>query len=139
MKPSAKFISILLLLSIISGVLLSKASVVGKAGMTLFYREYNFLKSWWKGALLVFAVLLILYLIQGLLQRNKPAQKKRMINLVAIGLAVAGFFFTYLDFSNTLSHRLLGTAFHIGAYLFWIGWILISICYLRGIRKTEEI
>ena len=139
MKRSAIFISGIFLLSIISGVLLSKASSVGKAGMTLFYREYNFLKSWWKGAVLVFVVLMILYLVQGLLQKNKPVQKKRMVHLIAILLAVGGFYFTYLDFSETISHRLLGTAFHTGAYLFWVGWIAISVFYLLGIRNSREV
>ncbi len=49
--------------SIISGYLLSKASIIGKAGMSLFYQEYNFLKTWWKGALLMLTALLILYII----------------------------------------------------------------------------
>ena len=136
MKRSAILVSGLLLLSLISGVLLSKASLVGKAGMTLFYREYNFLKTWWKGALLVFIVLMIFFVVQGILQRNKPPEKKRLVHIVAIVLAILGLVFTYYDFSNTVTHRMLGTSFHVGAYLFWAGWIAISIHYLFPAQRT---
>ena len=142
MKRYAILISGLLALSVLSGFLLSKASVAGKAGMTLFYQEYNFLKSWWKGAMIVFAVLLILYFVQGRLQKNKPVQKRRMIHIIAILLALTGLYFTYLDFSNVLSHRMLGTSFHAGAYLFWIGWIGISVYYLvmnKTTTLTEDV
>ena len=135
MKRSAILVFGLLLLSILSGLLLSKASLVGKAGMTLFYREYNFLKTWWQGALLVFVVLMILFIIQGILQRNKPLVKKRMVHVIAIVLAILGLIFTYYDFTNTVTHRMLGTSFHIGGYLFWVGWIAISIYYLLPSRR----
>ena len=138
MKRSAILITSLAILSLLSGFLLSKASLLGKAGMTLFYQEYNFLKSWWKGALLVFIVLMILYVVQGLLQKNKPTGKQRLINMLAIVLALTGWLFTYLDFRNVISHRLLGTSFHIGAYLFWLGWIAISIYYLTGNRSLTS-
>lgn len=139
MKRSAFFISGIFILSIVSGVLLSRASLVGKSGMTLFYTEYNFLKTWWKGALLIFIILFLIYLIQGMLQKQKPPGQKKMINYIAIFLATAGWYFTYLDFNNTVSHRFLGTAFHIGGYLFWIGWIAISIKYLLDTRLHAQI
>lgn len=139
MKRTGFFVAGLFLLSILSGILLSKASLVGRAGMTLFYQEYNFLKTWWKGAVLIFITLLLLFIIQGQLQKNKPLSKARLINIVAVVLALAGLYFTYLDFSNSVTHRWLGTAFHTGGYLFWIGWLAISVFYLFPIRINEPL
>lgn len=127
MKVRQVLLVLLGFFSILSGYLMSKASLVGRAGMSLFYREYNFLKSWWKGALVVFIALLILFALQGLLQkrlaRPKPAQ------LIILVFAAVGLYFTYNDFRHTLSHHLLGERFHLGVYLFWISWMLISLYY----------
>lgn len=127
MKVRQVLLVLLGFFSILSGYLMSKASLVGKAGMSLFYREYNFLKSWWKGALVVFIVLIILFALQGLLQkrlaRPKPAQ------LIILVFGAVGLYFTYNDFRHTLSHHLLGERFHLGVYLFWISWMLISLYY----------
>ena len=58
-----KLIFLLAILSTVSGYLLSKASLVGRIGINLFYKEYKFLKVWWQGALVVFIVLLILLFV----------------------------------------------------------------------------
>lgn len=134
MKLRQILIIILGFFSILSGYLMSKASLVGKAGMSLFYREYNFLKSWWKGALLVFIVMMILYVLQGLLQKRVP--KPRTAQVIILVFAAVGLYFTYNDFRHTLSHHLLGERFHLGVYLFWLSWMLISLYYLFG-EKPE--
>src|SRR4051812_9394520 len=105
------FIVSLALLSILSGWLMSKASLTGKVGMSLFYTEYNFLKVWWQGAALLFIILFLLYVIQGLLERNRPPGTGKTIHVLCITLALAGLYFTYYDFRHTLSHRLLGERF----------------------------
>lgn len=130
MKRTAPFITLLAGLSVLSGYLLSKATLVGRTGMNLFYKEYRFLKTWWKGALAVFAGLLLLFFIQGLAQRKLRRSKAIIVHAVALVIALAGLYFTYSDFRNTLSHRMLGERFHLGAYLFWIGWMLISLFYI---------
>lgn len=122
-------ILLLLFISLISGHLMSKASLVGKAGMSLFYREYNFLKIWWQGALVVFAVLMILFLLLYFLQRKLSFSKMKIVSLLALLAGLIGAYFTYYDFRHTLSHRLLGERFHTGAYLFWVGWLLVAIFY----------
>lgn len=120
-------------LAVLSGYLLSKASLVGKLGMTLVYKEYSFLKVWWQGALAVLAAWLVLLLIQGGVNRRAKGGNAALAQVVALVLAAIGLFFTYQDFRNNLSHRLLGERFHIGGYLFWIGWMIISLFYLfRG-------
>jgi hypothetical protein len=130
MKKPALFISILTLLSALSGYLLSKASLTGRVGISLFYKEYGFLKTWWLGGITVLAVLLLLFLLQGYAERKFSRRKAAMLHIIMVILAFAGLCFTYYDFRHTLSHHLLGGRFHLGAYLFWVGWILISLFYL---------
>ncbi len=129
MKKSL-LVLLLLALSVLSGYLMSKATLVSRVGITFFYKEYNFLKVWWQGALAVFVILLIFILLQGYIQNKYAKQTARMVHLVAIPVALFGLFLTYSDFRHTLSHRLLGERFHLGAYLFWIGWIMISLFYV---------
>jgi hypothetical protein len=48
----------------------------------------------------------------------------------ALVLALIGLYFTYQDFRHNTAHRWLGERFHLGGYLFWIGWMAISVFYL---------
>ena len=122
----------IVILSIASGYLMSKASLVGKAGMSLFYREYNFLKAWWKGALLIFFVLTAIYFLHWFIQQRCTARQGKTLHRISCFLALAGLYFTYDDFRHTISHHLLGERFHIGVYLFWIGWIAITLFFLTN-------
>jgi hypothetical protein len=135
MKRKSKLTLLLLVLSVIAGYLLSKASVVGKVGISLFYKQYKFLKVWWQGGLLIFAVWMILFFLQGLAQRRSSSSRSKLMHTGAIVVALISLYFTYQDFRNTLSHRLLGERFHLGGYLFWIGWIIISLFYLTEKRS----
>lgn len=136
MKRFKNFAFFLFLLSIISGYLMSKASLIGKTGMSLFYREYNFLKVWWKGAMLMIIMFSVLYYLHNLIQKNLPKQGKTF-HRIACFIALAGLYFTYVDFRHTLSHHLLGERFHIGVYLFWIGWITIALFFLMNQGKAD--
>ena len=122
--------AILIPLAIIIGWTLSKATIVGKVGIHLLHREYSFLNSWWKGALLVWGVWLVLEIIQYRVWKRNRQNINLLIQAFFIFLAVLGLYFTYLDF-RTLSHGLLGDRFHIGGYLFWIGWCIISIFFIK--------
>src|SRR5215203_450096 len=122
-KTTPVILLLLAALAALSGYLLSKASLVGKTGISLFYKQYGFLKVWWQGALAVFIVWLLLFFIQGLVVRRAKGNNAVLAHLAAIIMAAAGLFFTYQDFQNDLSHRLLGERFHLGTYLFWIGWL----------------
>ncbi len=136
MKPQAKLILFLLVLAAVAGYLLSKASLVGRVGISLFYKEYGFLKVWWQGGLLIFAVWMLLLFLQGRVQKKTLPSRAAAIHSGAVVLALIGLYFTYQDFRNTLSHRWLGERFHLGGYLFWIGWIIISVFYLTRKRKA---
>lgn len=127
---NAKRISLLVVflaaLATLSGYLMSKASFVGRLGMTYVYKEYRFLKTWWKGALAVFVVWMILLIIQAIIEKKLAKKTAIVIHVGFILLALVGLYFTYSDFQHTTSHRWLKEKFHIGAYLFWLGWIIIS-------------
>jgi hypothetical protein len=137
-RRNVSFISLLAVLSLITGYMLSHISFAGRVGMSLFYKEYNFLKVWWQGALLVFAIWLVLFAAHHLIQAKVSKASSLAANLIALMIAIAGLFFTYSDFRNDFSHRLMGERFHIGAYLFWLGWISISLYFLLR-KKTIEL
>lgn len=136
MKRKSLLVLLLLALSALTGYLLSKASLVGRVGISLFYKEYKILKVWWQSGLFVFAVWMILFFLQDWLKRKVSPNRSKLIQVGALLLALAGLFLTYQDFRNNLSHRLLGERFHLGGYLFWIGWIIISVFHL--IRDTRS-
>lgn len=129
-RPTLVMICLLSTLSLVSGFLLSKASLVGRTGINLFYKEYRFLKVWWQGATLVFVALSVLFFVQGLVHEKMSPVTARVVQVTLLGVGLAGLFITYLDFTNTSAHRLLGEKFHLGAYLFWISWMIISLYYL---------
>ena len=138
---NAKRISILVVflaaLAALSGYLMSKASFIGRLGMTYFYKEYRFLKTWWKGALAVFVVWMIVLIVQTIVEKKLKKRTANIIHVVFILLALLGLYFTYSDFQHTTSHRWLKEKFHIGAYLFWLGWIIISVFCM--VQKRKEL
>lgn len=138
-KRFTYLVVVLAILSLVSGILLSKASLIGRTGINLFYKEYKFLKVWWQGALVVFVVLLLLAILQGIAERKLYHKKAKVVQLGCLLAAVAGMYFTYLDFRHTTTHRLLGERFHLGGYLFWIGWIIICCFYLFQKQKPTEL
>lgn len=137
MKPNSIFVLVLALFSMIDGYLLSAISFVGRAGISLFYTEYSFLKTWWKGALLVFIVWLVLFIIQSMISNKASKTTAKIIEAISIVIAVAGLCLSYADFRNSISHRWLGERFHLGVYLFWVGWISIASYLL--LAKKEQI
>ena len=132
------FLLLLAGLSVLSGHLLSKINIIGRSGIALFYKEYRFFRFWWKGTLVVFGSLLLLFWLQGYLQRKLGNQQARLLHITALVIAVIGLYFTYSDFRNDVSHRLVGERFHLGFYLFWIGWMLVSLFYLFQNRRQSQ-
>ena len=128
--------AILISLAIIAGWTLSKASIVGKVGIHVLHREYLFLNFWWKGALLVWVAWAVFEIIQYWVWKRYSRSINRAVQASFIFLAVFGLYFTYLDF-RTFSHGILGERFHLGGYLFWIGWCIISIFFIK-LRNDES-
>lgn len=137
MRRSASLSLFLAILSVFSGYLLSSATWIGRVGISLFHQEYEFLKSWWKAGLLVFVVLMLLYMLQSAIQKYGSKSISILVDVVALIAAFIGLYLTYDDFRKDLSHRWMGERFHIGAYLFWIGWMVVSI-YLLVNKKNKQ-
>lgn len=128
----------LALFSLLAGYFLSAISLFGKAGISLFYTQYRFLRIWWKGALLVFSIWIILYLMQAIIYRSVSRATSNIMFTVVLSAAIAGIYFSYTDFRHSLSHRWLGERFHLGVYLFWLGWIAIAVFLLPKKRIVTE-
>jgi len=129
-KRNTIFISLLAVMSMITGYMLSLITVAGRIGMNMFYKEYNFLKVWWQGALLVFIIWLVIFIAHSIIQRKVSKASALAANLISLIVAIGGLYFTYSDFRQDFSHRLMGERFHIGFYLFWLGWMGISLYFL---------
>jgi len=136
---NAKRVSLLVVflaaLAALSGYLMSNASFIGRIGMTYVYKEYRFLKTWRKGGLAVFVVWMILLIIQTIIERRASKTISTIVQVIFILLALVGLYFTYSDSQHTTSHRWLKEKFHIGTYLFWLGWIIISVFCI--VQKRE--
>lgn len=137
MKKIATLTLLLALLACLSGYLMSKASFAGRLGMTFVYKEYAFLKTWWKGALFVFVSWMIFLFIESLVHKKFSKSRANIFYAAIILIALVGLYFTYSDFQHTVSHRWLKEKFHIGGYLFWLGFIIISVFFI--VQKKEEV
>lgn len=135
MKRKLFFILFLFLLSCVAGYVLSKASLVGRIGIGLFYKQYKFLKVWWQAGLVIFIFWIVLFFVHERMQRKFSPKTAKLIHIGTIVVAVIGLYFTYQDFRHTTSHRWLGERFHLGGYLFWMGWISIAVFYLTEQQK----
>lgn len=139
MRKSGTLTLFLALLSVVCGYMLSKATWLARVGISVFYQEYEFLKVWWKGALMVFVLFLFLYAMQSLVQRHAGKLAARTTHFFCLAAAVVALYLTYDAFRNELSYRMLGERFHIGVYLFWMGWMVISIYLLLAKENASAI
>ncbi|MBV4356210.1 hypothetical protein [Pinibacter aurantiacus] len=133
--PLSVFLAVL---SFIAGFLLSKMSFIGRIGISLFYKEYTFMKTWWKGTLVIFAALFFLMLLQAAVDRKLVKKRANSFHLLALTAAIVGMYFTYRDFQYYYTHRLLKEKFHLGGYLFWIGWAGISLYFLFSKQQSPS-
>ena len=135
MKRSTSLLLFHALLSVVSGILVTQMSLLGRIGIHTMYRQFMVFRSWWKTALLLFAAqCLLLGLLWGVRKMaNLSAAKKTAWLLLIVG--VAGFGATYWDFSATM-HKVMKAKFHFGFYLFWIGW-WVSCLYFITIKNEK--
>jgi hypothetical protein len=117
-------------LCLLEAYLISKISLIGKIGIAMFYKQYRFLRSGWKTFLLLFAVQLLLIGVLHQAKKLLPARKANYAAAIFLILAILGLWGTYYDFQYTFSHRLLKEKFHLGFYLFWLGWMGTCVYYL---------
>jgi hypothetical protein len=126
-KRQAYFLVFLLLLAILAGWLISHLNFIGRLGVNLVHREYQFLRSWWKAASLVGIIWLILWSVHAVVAQRASRGRNNLVNFVSLLVAALGLYFTYRDFRTDFTHRIIGERFHLGAYLFWVGWGIIAI------------
>jgi len=138
MKKILNLILIQGIISLISGILFSKMSLVGKIGITVVYREYSILKTWWKAALLVFLIQLIIIAILYLSKRFLIFKTFIIINLITVIIGILGLFFTYIDFTST-SHKYMNSNFHNAGYLVWAGWFINCLYFFIFSVKPKPI
>ncbi|MGK6351128.1 hypothetical protein [Parapedobacter sp. DT-150] len=136
MKGLSTLVAVQALLSTVSGVLMSQMSLVGKAGITVLYREYGIFNIWWKTATLLFAVQLVLILVLWIVKRLLGRRLSLAVILLLLVFGLAGAYFTYLDFTTT-THRLLKANFHAGGYLVWGAWALACI-YMMAMPLRKD-
>ena len=124
------------LLSVVSGILLTQVSLLGRVGIHTMYRQFLVFRSWWKTALLLFAVqCLLLALLYGVRKAMSLSSAKKVAwILLLIGILGAGT--TYWDFSHTM-HKVMKAKFHFGFYLFWLGWA-VSCLYFISLKGEER-
>lgn len=136
-----KWIILLLLqviVSLISGILLSKMSIIGRIGVSTVYTEYGFLKHWYKGFAAVLLAQIILIAILWLVKRFTTYKNFSIVNLVFIILGLLGLLYTYYDFTST-THKYMNDQFHWGGYLFWIGWFITCFYFFFARVKPKPI
>lgn len=127
------------ILSLISGILFSQMSFIGRLGISVSYKEYTLLKTWWKAALVVFGIQLFLIIVLGLNRKLNKYKNFVIIDLVFIIIGLLGLGYTYWDFTAT-SHKYMNANFHWGGYLVWIGWFVTCVYFLFfGFKSKEKI
>ena len=137
MRRNIPFVLFLATLSALSGWLMSHMSFIGRVGVNLFHKEYRFLKVWYEGGGVVFGVLLLLFLLQWLADSRLRRSTATAIQCCTLLLAGGGLWLTYSNFRSDFTHSILKERFHLGAYLFWIGWISISL-FLLATRRIQQ-
>ncbi|SEK96848.1 hypothetical protein [Parapedobacter koreensis] len=137
MKGLGTLVAIQALLATISGVLISQMSLVGRVGISVLYNQYGVFKIWWKTALLLFAIQLVLVLALWLTKRLLGRKLAFVVLLLILVFGLSGAYFTYLDFTTT-THRLMQANFHAGGYLFWGTWGLTCLYFMVMPIKRQK-
>ncbi|CAM3275853.1 MULTISPECIES: hypothetical protein [Empedobacter] len=140
MKNKIIHLLILAFSSLLSGIMISKMSFIGKVGITIIYNEYTILKSWWKTALLLFAIQAIIFVVLSVWKMKTTKRLKQLLlPFIFLSIGIIGLIYTYYDFTET-SHRLLKKTFHFGFYIFWLTWFGNCIFFMsKQKKKLEEI
>ena len=99
------------LLSLISGVLISKMSFIGRIGVSTAYNQYAVFKVWWKTAILLFIVQFILALFLQTFKSKVSNNFARLLALLLIIVGGIGAYFTYIDFTTT-AHKVMNIKCH---------------------------
>jgi len=117
--------------------LISKISWIGRLGIATVHKEYRLLRSDWKTFLLLFSLQVILIIILIVIRTRRRQKLTTLVASFLLMLGAIGLFLTFRDFIYTYTHRLLKERFHLGFYLFWLGWIGTCIFFLAIKDKKD--
>lgn len=128
------------LLSLVSGILISKMSFIGKIGVSTFYSQYAIFKTWWKTALILFIVQFVLLLFLQTFRAKVSVGFARLLAVLLTIIGAVGAYLTYIDFTTT-AHKVMKFSFHAGFYLFWITWFITCFYFLlsKGAKQTTDL
>lgn len=126
---------ILAFIALLSGSLTKGISFVGRTGISLFYKEYKFFKVWWQSALVCFALFLVIAIILYFVDKSLTQRTGKTVLLACFFVFLAGLYFTFRNFRADISMKWLGERFHLGIYLYWIGFCIISLFYFATHKK----
>lgn len=131
-------ILIQVIVSLVSGILLSKMSLIGRIGVSTVYSEYGFMKQWYKGFAAVLVIQLLLMAILWMVKRTASYKNFSIVNLVFIIIGLVGLLYTFYDFTST-SHKYMNNQFHWGGYLVWIGWFITCFFFFFARVKPKPV
>lgn len=120
----------ILITAFLSGLLTSGISWVGRVGVNTFYAGYKFFKVWWQSGLVCLVLQLTIAAILYTIDRKYTHHKRTGALTILLLLFLAGFYFTYANFRANHSHRWLGERFHLGVYLYWIGFCMTDLFFI---------
>jgi hypothetical protein len=127
---------ILICLSLLSGNLTAGVSLVGKIGISFFYKQFSFFQSWWQSSLVCLACMLVIGIILYFADRSLKGIQRKVVLIASFLVFLLGLYLTFRDFRTDLAHRWLGERFHVGIYLYWIGFCIISLFFALTEKKT---
>jgi hypothetical protein len=119
--------------------LILKISFLGRVGIATVHREYKVLRSGWKTFLLLFLIQLVLIIMLEVTLKKFTRKITIIVTSLFLSAAALGLFVTFDDFLHTYTHRLLKERFHLGFYLFWLGWIGTCLFFLIPLVKKQAI
>lgn len=129
----------LLLTALLSGMLTSGISLVGRVGVNTFYRNYRFFKIWWQAALVCLLLLALVAVLLYAIDKKFKGSKRILFLTGFLFVFLGGLYITYSDFRNSLSHRWLGERFHLGVYLYWLGFCIADLFFLLTSKKLSPV
>lgn len=131
-------ILIQVIVSLVSGILLSKMSLIGRIGVSTVYSEYGFMKHWYKGFAAVLLIQMLLMAVLWIVKRAASYKNFSIVNLVFIIVGLLGLLYTFYDFTST-SHKYMNSQFHWGGYLVWAGWFITSFFFFFARVKPKPV
>ena len=127
------------LLSLVSGILISKMSFIGKIGVSTFYSQYAVFKTWWKTALILFIVQFVLLLFLQTFRAKVSVGFARLLAVLLTIIGAVGAYLTYIDFTTT-AHKVMKFSFHAGflSVLDNVVYHLLLFSFIKGSKANDR-